>query len=51
MIADILNGKKADEIEYLFIEDGYTVDYNSEVLKTLGMTLADAYKDANDVKA
>ena len=46
-----LNGKKADEIEYLFIEDGYTVDYNSEVLKTLGMTLADAYKDANDVKA
>ena len=51
MIADILNGKKADEIEYLFIEDGYTVDYNSEVLKTLGMTLADAYKGANDVKA
>ena len=51
MIADILNGKKADEIEYLFIEDGYTVDYNSEVLKTLGMMLADAYKEANDVKA
>ena len=51
MIADILNGKKADEIEYLFIEDGYTVDYNSEVLKTLGMTLADAYKAASDVKA
>lgn len=51
MIADILNGKKADEIEYLFIKDGYTVDYNSEVLKNLGMTLSDAYKDANDVKA
>ena len=50
MIADILEGRDPDEIEFLYIADGYTVDYNSAVLEELGFTLpaGDAYTDAND---
>lgn len=51
MIAQILDGTKADDIDYLYLNDGYTVDYNSEVLAELNLTLADEYKDANDVKS
>lgn len=54
MIADILDGTKtADEIEFLYIEDGYTVDYNSTVMGPLGFTLptGEAYTTANNVTA
>ncbi len=54
MIADILDGTKtADEIEFLYIEDGYTVDYNSTVMEPLGFTLptGEAYTTANNVTA
>lgn len=51
MIADILEGKSADGIPYLYLTDGYTVDYNSDVLSALELTLPAAYADANDVKA
>ena len=53
MIADILEGKDPGEIDYLYIEDGYTVDYNSDVLEALGFTLpaGEGYSGANDVKA
>lgn len=54
MIADILDGTKtADEIEFLYIKDGYTVDYNSTVMIPLGFTLPDgeAYTTANNVTA
>lgn len=49
MIADILEGKSADEIEYLYLDDGYTVDYNSSVMESFGLTLPEMYADANDV--
>lgn len=54
MIADILDGTKtADEIPFLYIEDGYTVDYNSTVMGPLGFTLptGEAYTTANNVTA
>lgn len=54
MIADILDGTKtADEIEFLYIEDGYTIDYNSETMRPLGFTLpaGEAYTTANNVTA
>ena len=51
MIADILEGASADDIEYLYLDDGYTVDYNSEVLSKFGLSLPSSYADANDVKA
>ena len=53
MIADILEGKDPDDIDYLYIEDGYTVDYNSDVLEAFGFTLptGEDYQGANDVKA
>lgn len=51
MIADILEGADPDDIEFLYISDGYTVDYNSDVLASLEFTLPDGYTDANDVKA
>lgn len=54
MIADILDGTKtADEIEFLYIEDGYTVDYNSTVMEPLGFTLpaGEDYAAANNVTA
>ena len=51
MIADILEGADSDDIEFLYISDGYTVDYNSDVLASLEFTLPDGYTDANDVKA
>ena len=38
-------------IPYLYLTDGYTVDYNSDVLSALELTLPAAYADANDVKA
>ena len=52
MIADILEGKDPDDIDYLYIEDGYTVDYNSDVLEAFGFTLptGEDYQGANDVK-
>ena len=53
MIADILEGKDPDDIDYLYIEDGYTVDYNSDVLEAFGFTLptGEDYQGVNDVKA
>lgn len=54
MIADILDGTKtADEIEFLYIEDGYTIDYNSETMGALGFTLpaGEDYAAANNVTA
>ena len=49
MIADILGGKSADDIPYLYLTDGYTVDYNSTVCEKFGIELPAAYEDANDV--
>lgn len=54
MIADILDGTKtADEIPFLYIEDGYTIDYNSETMSALGFTLPSGvdYTAANNVTA
>ena len=53
MIADILEGKDPDDIAYLYIEDGYTIDYNSGVLEELGFTMpaGEGYESANDVNA
>ena len=53
MIADILEGADPDDIDYLYIEDGYTVDYNSEVMASCQFTLpaGEEYQNANDVKA
>ena len=48
MIADILEGKSADDIDFLYLNDGYTVDYNSEVLEKFGLELPAEYADAND---
>lgn len=49
MIADILEGESADDIPYLYLTDGYTVDYNSAACATFGIELPAAYADANDV--
>lgn len=51
MIADILEGRSAEEIDYLYLDDGYTVDYNAAVLAAFDLTLPEAYADANDVTA
>lgn len=51
MIADILEGRDADEIEFLYLDDGYTVDYNASVLSGFGLELPEAYADANNVSA
>lgn len=49
MIADILEGKSADDIPYLYLTDGYTVDYNSAACAKFGIELPASYADANDV--
>lgn len=51
MIADILEGADPDDIAYLYIEDGYAIDYNSDVMEQLGFVLPEDYQDANDVIA
>ena len=51
MIADILGGKSADGIDYLYLNDGYSVDYNGDVLEKFSLTLPADYSDANDVTA
>lgn len=51
MIADILEGASADDIPYLYLDDGYTVDYNAETLARFGLALPAAYEDANKVTA
>ncbi len=49
MIADILGGKSADDIDYLYLNDGYSVDYNGDVLEKFSLTLPADYSDANNV--
>ena len=49
MIADILGGKSADEIDFLYLTDGYTVDYNAAVMSELQFTLPAGYESANSV--
>lgn len=49
MIADILDGKSADEIDFLYLTDGYTVDYNTAVMSELQFTLPAGYESANSV--
>ncbi len=39
MIAEILGGKSADDIDYLYLNDGYSVDYNGDVLEKFSLTL------------
>ena len=51
MIADILEGKSADGIDYLYLNDGYSVDYNGDVLEKFSLTLPADYSDANNVTA
>lgn len=51
MIADILGGKSADDIDYLYLNDGYSVDYNGDVLEKFSLTLPADYSDANNVTA
>ncbi len=51
MIAEILGGKSANDIEFLYLTDGYSVDYNSTVAQTLGFTLPSDYEGANDAAA
>ena len=51
MIADILGGKSADGIDYLYLNDGYSVDYNGDVLEKFSLTLPADYSDANNVTA
>ena len=51
MIADILEGASADDIPYLYLDEGYTVDYNAETLARFGLALPAAYEDANKVTA
>ena len=51
MIAEILGGKSADDIDYLYLNDGYSVDYNGDVLEKFSLTLPADYSDANDVTA
>lgn len=51
MIADILGGKSADDIDYLYLNDGYSVDYNGDVLEKFSLTLPANYSDANNVTA
>lgn len=51
MIADILEGASADDIPYLYLDEGYTVDYNAETLARFGLALPAAYADANKVTA
>ena len=51
MIADILGGKSADDIDYLYLNDGYGVDYNGDVLEKFSLTLPADYSDANNVTA
>lgn len=53
MIADILEGASADSIPYLYLEDGYTIDYNSQVMEQFSFTLpsGEEFDGANDVAA
>ena len=51
MIAEILGGKSADGIDYLYLNDDYSVDYNGDVLEKFSLTLPADYSDANDVTA
>ena len=51
MIAEILGGKSADDIDYLYLNDGYSVDYNGDVLEKFSLTLPADYSDANNVTA
>ena len=51
IIADILGGKSADDIDYLYLNDGYSVDYNGDVLEKFSLTLPADYSDANNVTA
>ena len=51
MIAEILGGKSADDIDYLYLNDGYSVDYNGDVLEKFYLTLPADYSDANNVTA
>lgn len=51
MIADILGGKSADDIDYLYLNDDYSVDYNGDVLEKFSLTLPANYSDANNVTA
>ena len=51
MIADILGGKSADDIDYLYLNGGYSVDYNGDVLEKFSLTLPADYSDANNVTA
>lgn len=51
MIADILGGKSADGIDYLYLNGGYSVDYNGDVLEKFSLTLPADYSDANNVTA
>lgn len=51
MIADILGGKSADDIDYLYLNDGYSVDYNGDVLEKFSLTLPADYSNANNVTA
>ena len=48
--ARILKGEKATDIDYFYVNDGYTIDYNSSVMTALGLTLPSSV-DASDVIA